>query len=60
MYLIRADGSSIFETSMPYDFLLHCYYIYTERTNERLFFVDFRSDESCPIPLLACDGTFVT
>lgn len=60
MYLIRADGSSIFETPMPYDFLLHCYYIYTERTNERLFLVDFRADEIKPLPLFACDGTSAT
>ena len=60
MYLIRADGSSIFGAPMPYDFLLHCYYIYTERTNERLFLVDFRSDVTLLAPLFARDGTSAT
>lgn len=56
MYLINENGSSLFELSYPKDFLLHCAYELQERTNERLFLLDFPLVEVNRISLSACDG----
>ena len=57
MYLIKENGSSLFELSYPRDFLLHCAYELSERTNERLFLLDFPLAEVYRISLSACGGT---
>lgn len=42
-YIIREDGSSIFEQAYPEDFIFHCLINLLDRTNERLSLLSFGS-----------------
>lgn len=46
-YIIRSDGSSVFEQGFSLDFISHCFYLLSEQSEERYQVVSIA--ESLPI-----------